>query len=227
MSDSWVLTVFGSDAEVGKMRWSSATLPRTSMYKTFSSLLYCCTFCLKWKTSLLTGGRSFQLRKLKETSGIWLSTNRYKILKDLDWDRSQKTGSRQNESKCCWDAVVSLAQLQINNGNKHKKATYFFSVKRFDEELQWSLCGNKARSQQGSTDLHCPVVIIQLVCVCVEVSQGWRAPLRQVLLLSSHCHAKGTSCLHSAVTAEIFTTLFTRDTLTDSPHPPPQSTSFC
>lgn len=47
------------------------------------------------------------------------------------------------------------------------------------------------------------------VCVCVKVSQGWRAPLRQALLLSSHCHAEGTSCLHSAVTAEIFTTLFT------------------
>lgn len=82
-------------------------------------------------------------------------------------------------------------------------------------------CCSVKTSQQSSTDLHCPVVITQLVCVCacvcdrvcvcvcVKVSQGWRAPLRQALLLSSHCHAEGTSCLHSAVTAEIFTTLFT------------------
>lgn len=107
----------------------------------------------------------------------------------------------------------------INTGNKHKKVTYSFSIKRFDEELQWSLWEIKREASKAVQT--CTVLWPSFSwCVCVEVSQGWRAPLRQVLLLSSHCHAKGTSCLHSAMTAEIFTTLFTRDTLTDRPTPP-------
>lgn len=99
-----------------------------------------------------------------------------------------------------------------NYDPKHKLLRLFVE----DYFLIWlRMRSSRVWSQWVSTDLHCPVV-----------SHGLKGSIEMSCPPFRSLPCKRTSCPHSAVTAEIFTTLFNGQVQTERPSPPPHPSCF-